>query len=155
HARFFTQGNDVMVEDQGSQNGTWVDGEKIEGPTAVAPRAQVVIGDYEISLKGNGARPSAKGGGAGKPKAKAENGERPDRPDRPTSANAPVKAARATKMVPAVKVDPATGGAALAKRPRPAPAPQAPSGPVLRGLTGPWLNKTFSLKGTMVVGRVP
>jgi pSer/pThr/pTyr-binding forkhead associated (FHA) protein/tetratricopeptide (TPR) repeat protein len=147
HARFFTQGADVMVEDQGSQNGTWVDGEKIEGPTAVSSRAQVVIGDYEISLKANGARASSKaGGGKSRPKP-AES------MDRPTSANAPVKAARATKVVPAVK-DPAAG-AALAKRPRPAPASTAPAGPVLRGLTGPWLNKTFALKGTMVVGRVP
>jgi pSer/pThr/pTyr-binding forkhead associated (FHA) protein/tetratricopeptide (TPR) repeat protein len=151
HARFFTQGPDVMVEDQGSQNGTWVDGEKIDGPTAVGARAQVVIGDYEISLKANGAaRPAGKSGSKPRPQANGDGGNR----ERPTTAtNQPVKAARPTKMVQAVK-DP-NAGAAIAKRPRPAPAPQAPSGPVLRGLTGPWLNKVFPLKGTMVVGRVP
>lgn len=146
HARFFTQGPDVLVEDTGSANGTWVDGEKIEGPTKLAARAQVVIGDYEISVKGNGARPSSK--------------KVPDRakpmgrdPERPTSANQAVKPPRATKVVPAVK-DP-NAGAALAKRPRPAPGASQASGPIMRGLTGPWLNKTFPLKGTMVVGRVP
>ncbi|MBL8951991.1 MAG: FHA domain-containing protein, partial [Myxococcaceae bacterium] len=145
HARFFTQGSDVMVEDAGSANGTWVDGEKIDGPTKLGARAQVVIGDYEISVK-NGAQRSSKG---------VPNRQKPTGrdPERPTSAHAPVKPPRATKVVPAVK-DP-TGGQALAKRPKPAPGPSAPTGPVLRGLTGPWLNKTFPLKGTMVVGRVP
>jgi len=146
HARFFTQGSDVMVEDLASANGTWVDGEKIEGPTKLGARAQVVIGDYEISVKVSGARP-AKGGVPNRPKPMGRDG------DRPTSMNAPVKPPRATKVVPAVK-DPAAG-AALAKRPKPAPGPSAPTGPMLRGLTGPWLNKTFPLKGTMVVGRVP
>ncbi len=146
HARFFTQGPEVLVEDSGSANGTWVDGEKIEGPTKLGSRAQVVIGDYEISLKANGAaRPSK--GVPNRAKPMGRDGERP------TTATAAVKPARATKVVPAVK-DP-TAGAALAKRPKPAPGPSAPTGPVLRGLTGPWLNKTFPLKGTMVVGRVP
>ena len=64
HARFFTQGGDVMVEDSGSANGTWVDGEKIEAPTRLGSRAQVVIGDYEISVKLNGAARASSRAGA-------------------------------------------------------------------------------------------
>ena len=48
HARFFLEGNEVLVEDIGSANGVFIDGEKISGPTRIGPRAQVVIGDYEI-----------------------------------------------------------------------------------------------------------
>ena len=62
HARFFvTARGEVMVEDSGSANGTFVDGEKIGQPTPVKARAQVVIGDYELSVVGAGgatARPA-------------------------------------------------------------------------------------------------
>ena len=52
HARFYVMdGGKVMVEDLGSANGTFVDGEQVAEPTEVGPRAQVVIGDYEISVK--------------------------------------------------------------------------------------------------------
>lgn len=143
HARIFSQGAEVMIEDTGSANGTFVDGERIAGPTKLSARAQVVIGDYEIVLKGAGkaagkpARPASRAPGA--------NGEER------TSAVAPVKAARATKVVPAVKGGAPSAAAALAKRPRGGgPA----MGPTFRGLTGPWMNKSFPLKGTMVVGRV-
>jgi pSer/pThr/pTyr-binding forkhead associated (FHA) protein len=148
HARFFTQGADVLVEDTGSANGTWVDGEKIEGPTKLGARAQVVVGDYEISLKASAARaaPKQRSSGAKQKQLPADN-------ERPTSVGQSVKGSRATKVVPVIK-DP-QAGAALAKRPRPPTGAPAATGPVLRGLTGPWLNKTFPLKGTMVVGRVP
>lgn len=59
HARFFTEGKEVLVEDTGSANGTWVDGEKIEGPTKPGSRAQVVIGDYEILGEGERRRAPA------------------------------------------------------------------------------------------------
>ncbi|MBK7860493.1 MAG: FHA domain-containing protein [Archangiaceae bacterium] len=147
HARFYTEGSAVMVEDTGSANGTWVDGEKIEAPTRLGTRAQVVIGDYEISVKGNGVRAGSKSPSGSRPKP-------PHNPERQTTAGQAVKPPRATKMVKAVQ-DPAAG-AALARRSRPASAAGGgSSGPSLRGLTGPWLNKTFPLKGTMVVGRVP
>lgn len=141
HARFFVDSGQVMVEDAGSANGTWVDGAKIEGATAVGPRTQVVIGDYEISLRG-GVKAAA---GAGDKLA-----VRPKGNDRPTTTRPAVKSqAKPTKMVPVV-----SGGAAsqaLAQRSRPK---ARAAGPVLRGLTGPWLNKTFALQGTMTVGRV-
>jgi len=149
HARFFTEGAEVMVEDTGSANGTFVDGEKIEGPTKIGARAQVVIGDYEIKLKGAGAttdRPRSKANGKGGPIPQNPGGtER-------TTAQKVVKPPRATTTMPKISADPAAG-AALAKRTRPSGA-SAASGPVLRGLTGPFMNKSFPLKGTMVVGRV-
>jgi pSer/pThr/pTyr-binding forkhead associated (FHA) protein len=150
HARFYTQGSDVIVEDTGSANGTWVDGEKIDAPTRLGSRAQVVIGDYEISVKANGAsRTSGRPGGSAR--GRSPSGIR--EPERATAVGQAVKGARPTKMVKAVP-DP-NAGAALARRPRPAAGPNGAQGPTLRGLTGPWLNKTFPLKGTMVVGRVP
>ncbi len=146
HARFFLEGSDVVVEDTGSANGTFVDGEKIGGPTKVGPRAQVVIGDYEIKLKGNGtaARPTARAGKGGPVPAGSGGAER-------TTAQKVVKPPRATTTMPAVKNDPAAG-AALAKRTK--PAGSGSKGAVLRGLTGAFMNKSFPLKGTMVIGRV-
>ena len=102
HARFFVEGDACMVEDAGSANGTFVDGEKIEGPTKLSTKSQVVIGDYEIQLK-LGSKPLPRAS-----KATA----RPSR--EPTAANgkavkAPA-APRSTRVVPAMKGS--TGGAA-------------------------------------------
>ena len=149
HARFFLDGADVCVEDTGSANGTFIDGEKISGPTKVGPRAQVVFGDYEIKLKANGAqngksRPSASAGKGGPVPVGAGGDNR-------TTAQKVMKPPRATTTMAAVKRDPAAG-AALAKRTKPTASPNA--GAVLRGLTGPFMNKSFPVKGTMVVGRV-
>ncbi len=140
HARFFLEGEAFMVEDAGSSNGTFVDGEKIEGPTRLSNKSQVVIGDYEIQLKlGTKQLPRVS-------KATA----RPSK--EPTAANGrAVKPAapRSTRVVQAVR--PAPGGpAALVKR----PGPQRSAGPQLRGLSGAVTGKTFTLTGTMTVGRV-
>ncbi len=148
HARFFVEGPEVLVEDTGSANGTFVDGEKIDGPTKIGPRAQVVIGDYEIKLKGNGASAAA-----GKARPSGSKGPVPvgaGAADR-TTAQKVMKPPRATGVMQAVKKDPAAG-AALARRTKPTASPNA--GAVLRGLTGPFMNKSFPIKGTMVVGRV-
>ncbi len=94
HARFFVEGGQVLVEDIKSANGTWVDGQRIEAPTPLSPKAQVQIGDYEIKLKGNGsarpktgARAAAKGPApaAGKPGA-------PRSPSAPGPRGAPARA---------------------------------------------------------------
>lgn len=140
HARFFLEGEAFMVEDAGSSNGTFVDGEKIEGPTKLSSKSQVVIGDYEIQLKlGSKQLPRAN-------KATA----RPSK--EPTSATGKAvkpAAPRSTRVVQAVK--PSSGGpAALAKR----PGPQKAAGPQLRGLSGTVTGKAFTLTGTMTVGRV-
>ncbi len=58
HARFFDEGGKVLVEDVGSANGTFVDGERITGMTPLTPKSQVLVGDYEMRLKAS-ARPSA------------------------------------------------------------------------------------------------
>ncbi len=140
HARFFVDGEAFMVEDAGSANGTWVDGAKIEGPTKLSNKSQVVIGDYEILLK-LGSKPLPK---ANKATAK------PSR--EPTAAKGQaVKPAgpRSTRVLQAVK-GPGPGAGGLAKR----PGPQRASGPQLRGLTGAVTGKTFTLTGTMTVGRV-
>lgn len=140
HARFFVEGDACLVEDSGSANGTFVDGEKIEGPTRLSGKSQIVIGDYEIQLK-LGSKPLPK---------VSKAGARPSK--EPTSANSKAvkpAAPRSTRVVAAIKDKP-SGGAALAKR----PGPQKAAGPQLRGLTGAITGKTFSLTGTMTVGRV-
>ncbi len=139
HARFFVDGEATMVEDAGSANGTFVDGEKIEGPTRLTGKSQIVIGDYEIQLK-LGSKPLPK---------VSKAGARPSK--EPTSANGKAvkpAAPRSTRVVAAIKEKPS--GGALAKR----PGPQKAAGPQLRGLTGAITGKTFSLTGTMIVGRV-
>ncbi len=144
HARFFLEGAAVMVEDAGSANGTFVDGERIEGPTPMGPRTQVSVGDYEVSLKSARRAPA--------PKARVpRRGSQPFEHSEETShRDAQRPRPRATKMVPVVSNHAA--GVALAKQTKP-PSNVVPAGPILRGLTGPWLNKVFLLKEVMVVGR--
>ena len=45
HCRFTLEGDKARVEDLGSHNGTYVNGEKIEGPRALGPGDEVAIGD--------------------------------------------------------------------------------------------------------------
>lgn len=138
HARFFLEGEALMVEDIGSANGTWVDGAKIEGPTAVSSKSQIVIGDYEIQLKlGSKSLPKAKNAGV-----------KPSKEPTAASGKAIKAQPRSTRVVSAIKEKPAGGG--LAKR----PGPQRASGPQLRGLTGGVTGKVFPLTGTITVGRV-
>ncbi|HEX8824070.1 MAG TPA: FHA domain-containing protein [Archangium sp.] len=148
HARFFEEGGKVMVEDVGSANGTFVDGQRITGMTPLTAKSQVLLGDYELRLKASSARPAPAASGARK-------AVKP-----PSEEEAPADGPRSTRAMPAVK-RPAPGAAggpsALAKRPRPGPAaPAAEEGggaPVLKGLTGPWANQKFPVKSKLVVGR--
>ena len=48
HARFFIDNDELWVEDLGSANGTFVDGERIKSPVCLNDKAQVCIGDCEI-----------------------------------------------------------------------------------------------------------
>ncbi len=59
HARVSVDGDEVLVEDAASSNGTFVDGEKIDGPTVLRPGAQLVIGAYTLSVAANGRAGSA------------------------------------------------------------------------------------------------
>lgn len=131
HARFFLEGESVLVEDLGSANGTIVDGERIEGPTTIDAQSAVILGDYEVSLKaGAKARP--------RPGASKSRGPVPKRAELE-------KAGRSTRVVPVVK--PSSAGARKGTR-------AGSTGPTLRGLSGIASGKNFTLKGTMVVGRV-
>lgn len=151
HARFFVQGGVVMVEDAGSANGTFVDGERIDAPTPLQDRTLVSIGDYEVSLmaaRRGAAAPSVRAP-ATKPKVKP-TGPSPYESDESTRHQPLKPIPRATKMVPVVANPKA--GAALARKTKP-PSSAVPDGPVLRGLTGPWLNKIFPVSGVVTVGR--
>ncbi|MFL5355873.1 FHA domain-containing protein [Archangium sp.] len=148
HSRFFEEGGKVMVEDVGSANGTYVDGQRITGMTVLTPKSQVQLGDYQLRLKAAGVRPT------GVRKAAKPAGEEPELlgGDKPASRNA-------TQAIPALK-RPAPGGAggpsALARRPKPAAGAaegEGGGGLVLKGLTGPWANQKFPVKGKLIIGR--
>jgi pSer/pThr/pTyr-binding forkhead associated (FHA) protein len=51
HARFFLDGGELWVEDLGSANGTFVDGERINSPVRLEDKAQVQIGDCEMVVR--------------------------------------------------------------------------------------------------------
>ncbi|WP_224248688.1 FHA domain-containing protein [Hyalangium gracile] len=147
HARLYVEGGKVVLEDLGSANGTYVDEERIEGPTVLTPQSQVVLGDYALKLKGSARANTSMAGARGRPPRSGASA-----PGLGSEEGAP----RATRALPSVK--PARPpGSSLARRERPAPAeaPAAGAGPVLRGLTGPWANKTYPLKGKVMVGRAP
>lgn len=149
HARFFEEGGKILVEDVGSANGTFVDGQRITGMTPLTPKSEVLLGDYVLRLKASAGRPATASGArrAARPAAEAQE---------PLANDGP----RSTKAMPAVKRPGAGAGgpSALAKRPRPgsaagtAPA-EGEGPPVLKGLTGPWANQKFPVKGKLVVGR--
>lgn len=142
HARFFVEDDVVHVEDLGSANGTWVDGERIDGPARLSAKSQVVIGDYEVSVR-PGERPRA--AASAKRRPAASSGRSTTAAPRKPGGVAPP---RSTKVVPVVKRS--GSGAALARR----QSPRRTGGPQLRGLSGALLGKTFAVAGTMTVGRV-
>jgi pSer/pThr/pTyr-binding forkhead associated (FHA) protein len=51
HARVTPSGSDAVVEDLGSRNGTFVNGEGIHGPTRVAPGDQLQLGVTLVELR--------------------------------------------------------------------------------------------------------
>lgn len=44
HARLFVQGGRLWVEDLGSTNGTWLNGERLDGPRPLARGDRVQVG---------------------------------------------------------------------------------------------------------------
>ncbi|NVJ17534.1 FHA domain-containing protein [Myxococcus sp. AM010] len=157
HARVFDEGGAVFIEDVGSANGTFVDGQRIMAPTALTPQSEVLLGDYVLRLKAAAAR----GSGARRAAKPAAGG------DEAMPVGGEGGGARATRAMPSIKKGPGAAkgapGAALAKRParpaRPAPGggarPPPAGGPVLRGMVGPWAGQTYPLKGKVLVGRQP
>jgi hypothetical protein len=51
HARIFPHEGSWWVEDLGSTNGTFVDGERIDGPTALTPGRPVRVGQTVVELQ--------------------------------------------------------------------------------------------------------
>lgn len=51
HARFSLMGQNLFVEDLGSTNGTGVDGQLIDGPTALHNNDVVNVGDVAIRVR--------------------------------------------------------------------------------------------------------
>lgn len=160
HATVSNEGGSVFVEDHASANGTFVDGEKIPAKTKLGPRAQIVIGDYELSMKSGAdsaaAAPTKKPGASGQKPAVAKGpGSAASTSVQPAARAAPP---RATRVVPSVKPGAAAG---LAKRPAGAapaaggrPGAGGAAGAHLKGITGPWANKVYPIRGKIVVGRV-
>ncbi|SEN08716.1 FHA domain-containing protein [Stigmatella aurantiaca] len=157
HARVFAEEGAILIEDLNSSNGTYVDAGRVSEPTPLTPQSQIVIGDYELRLKAS-TRPSSAGRKAQVTRAAPALGA--DKPQVTRAAPAlgtEEGSPRATRALPRVKPS-APAGEEAPKRPaRSAPSAAAPAGdaPVLRGLTGPWANKTFALKGKLLVGRAP
>lgn len=147
HARFYVRDGVVVVEDLGSHNGVWIDGQRIEGPAPLA--GAVEVGDVRVAASG-----SAGAGRAPSPRSTAPtpvSGSPAAGPPPPGSARAGAAAARQRaiekaretaapvgKPRPAAEASPAAG----AGRPvRQAPLPPAPpgmqgvgAGAALRGL---------------------
>jgi len=51
HAKFQLMGQNLFVEDLGSKNGTYVNGQRIEGPTVLPDRDVVTVGDVAIRVR--------------------------------------------------------------------------------------------------------
>jgi LysM repeat protein len=71
HARLTLRGNDWILEDLGSRNGTFVNGQRITGPVILTPGSQVALGpDVLFSMEGGAPvaamarRPAARGRGS-------------------------------------------------------------------------------------------
>src|SRR3954447_9906814 len=61
HARVFTSGAQVLIEDLGSANGTHVDGQTIDGATVITAASKIDLGDYSLALKATPVRKSVSG----------------------------------------------------------------------------------------------
>jgi pSer/pThr/pTyr-binding forkhead associated (FHA) protein len=48
----FPEGDQWLVEDMGSTNGTFLDDQKVTGPAPVRPGAQIRIGQSVLELRG-------------------------------------------------------------------------------------------------------
>ncbi len=51
HARLRLEGDDVVIEDSGSRNGTFVNDVRIEAPTVVRPGDRILIGSVRVALE--------------------------------------------------------------------------------------------------------
>jgi DNA-binding winged helix-turn-helix (wHTH) protein len=66
HARVRTEGDRVLVEDAGSKNGTWVNGERRDGPALLGDGDEVLFGTFRAVFHRAGASGSTR---TGRPRA--------------------------------------------------------------------------------------
>jgi FHA domain len=59
HARVLPQNGGVIVEDLGSSNGTYVNGERISGPVEIGTGDEVQLGDTVLGVQGTGTADTA------------------------------------------------------------------------------------------------
>lgn len=78
HARVFPDDGALIVEDLGSSNGTYVNGERISGPVALGTGDEVQLGDTVIGVEGGTAATALMAPGA--PPTEAHPGPAPHRP---------------------------------------------------------------------------
>lgn len=62
HARLSVREAGVRVEDQGSKNGTWVNGERTCGPVALAEGDEVMVGTYRLVFRSSASLESTRTG---------------------------------------------------------------------------------------------
>lgn len=53
HAKVFTDSGQLYIEDLGSSNGIYVNGNRIEGPTELSEQSVVRLGDFHLHVKGS------------------------------------------------------------------------------------------------------
>jgi predicted component of type VI protein secretion system len=120
HARVTVAGETVTIEDLGSTNGTFVNGERIDAATTVAPGDEVRIGTTMFALE-------AEAAAAPEPEPEPEPEPAPAMPE---PAMTVARSAPATPEPPAAPEPPAPPA------PEPAPVPAAPAPPALTGTVG-------------------
>jgi hypothetical protein len=59
HARVLTHNGDVIVEDLGSSNGTYVNGKRISGPVELGDGDELQLGATVLGVEGGGTAPTA------------------------------------------------------------------------------------------------
>ena len=50
HARFFEDKGQILVEDLGSSNGTFVDGQRIDAPTPISAGQDILVANIKVVL---------------------------------------------------------------------------------------------------------
>jgi predicted component of type VI protein secretion system len=127
HAKLQRREGVWVLVDLDSTNGTFVDGERVQGETAIAPGASLRFGDVELSFEPtDDALGVAKGGGTVVMANFAATPEPPPPP--PRKAAAPAPARPAPGKPPAKAGVPAAAKAAGGAKRAPAPAPTEKKG---------------------------
>jgi pSer/pThr/pTyr-binding forkhead associated (FHA) protein len=167
HARLWTEDGLLLIEDLGSTNGTWVNGERVEGARALGPGDRITFDRTDFHVEGRGARrggdttvtsavPRATARGARSPETVAA-GPAPAPRARP-AASPPPEAARAGPGAVDLSVGDLEEPAALPERVSTGASDGAGARRdfVLLGLSSPVEGRLFELApGILVIGRDP